>query len=237
MKRLIIAVVGALLAGFAAGEANATLIVIGEATYGGTEYSLIYDAESPFGPITWLDYTRGTDTWQNQMDWASDLGTSLTIDLLPGCKTKGNWATDWRLPRTVDGPSAWGYDGTTTEGFNIITSEMGHLYYTELENKGIYDVNGNQQSGYGLVNTGPFTNLVPLLYWSGTEYSVNTLSAWGSIWVDGNQFASSKANTLYGLAVHPGYVHIPASIPEPSTLALLGLGMLGLLGCRLRRRK
>ena len=30
---------------------------------------------------------------------------------------------DWRLPKTVDGLFIWGYDGTTTGGYNITTSE------------------------------------------------------------------------------------------------------------------
>lgn len=52
---------------------------------------LIYD--SNFN-ITWYDYTQTSDTWQNQMNWAS----ALTVDF------GGSTYDDWRLPSTVDGP-------------------------------------------------------------------------------------------------------------------------------------
>jgi len=79
--------------------------------------------------ITWLDYSNAPDTWQNQVSWAANLAVTVN----------GVTYDNWRLPATVDGPYVWGYDGTTTAGYNITTSEMGHLYYTELVNKGYYD--------------------------------------------------------------------------------------------------
>ena len=92
---------------------------------------LIYDSDLN---ITWYDYSKSWDTWQNQVNWAS--GLSVTFG--------SNTYTDWRLPSTVDGTYAGcGCNGTTTAGYNITSSEMGHLFYTELGNTGYYDTSGN----------------------------------------------------------------------------------------------
>ena len=56
--------------------------------------------------------TNGRMHWSHAVAWADQL-------------TYGGYK-DWRLPTTVDGPfSDYGYDGTTTAGYNITTSEMG----------------------------------------------------------------------------------------------------------------
>jgi len=85
------------------------------------------------------------------------LGAALTINLDPGINV--SWGGNWRLPETVDGAYSWGYDGTTTAGYNITSSEMGHLYYASLGNLGLYDTSEKFQPGWGLVKTGPFSNL------------------------------------------------------------------------------
>ena len=176
-KRYVVGLATGLLVFGLAGGARATLTTVGTATYSGTAYNLIYDNDLQ---ITWLDYTKGYDNWQNQKDWANTLGSSLTtVSLLPGYTIAPDWTTGWRLPSTVDGSYSWGYDGTTTAGYNITNSEMGHLYYTELGNKGYYDTSGNgPQAGWGLTNQVPFTNLIASWYWSGTEYADDPNSAW-----------------------------------------------------------
>ncbi len=128
---------------------------------------LIYDTD---WDITWYDYTNAGNNWSNQVAWAD----GLSIDF------GGTTFDDWRLPITVDGPYVSGYDGTTTGGYNITNSEMGHLYYTELGNKGNIATDGTHpQPGWGLSNTGPFQNLYSSFYWSGTEYAANTNYVWG----------------------------------------------------------
>lgn len=84
---------------------------------------LIYDTDLN---IIWYDYTKSRDTWQNQVNWASNLSVTF------GSQT----FDDWRLPNTVDGPMTWSYGGSTSYGYNNTSSEMGHLYYTELGNLG-----------------------------------------------------------------------------------------------------
>jgi hypothetical protein len=106
---------------------------------------------------------------------------SLTINLEPGYTTSIDWSTGWRLPETVDGPWSFGYDGTTTGGYNITSSELGHLYYVALGNLGEYGTNGIRTECFDSIikNKDPFNNLLMGHdYWSGTEYSGTPDSAW-----------------------------------------------------------
>ena len=163
MKKQVLATMAlaaVMMAGLA-GQAHASLVVAGtvdSGPYAGAQ--VINDTDRN---ITWLDYSNSYDTWQNQVNWASDL--SVTVN--------GATYDNWRLPSTVDDAGNWSYDGSTSAGYNNTTSEMGHLFYTELGNKGYYDTNGNDQPDYGLTNTGVFKNLVSDWYWSGTEYAAN----------------------------------------------------------------
>jgi hypothetical protein len=203
MKRifgLLVALV--MLFGFLV-QAHATLITIGQAQYGGQNYNLIWDNDSPFGSIVWLDYTTNENTWQTQVNWAAGLnsGGVLTYNIDPLYIV--TWSGNWRLPETVDGPlddpSDWGYDGTTTAGYNITSSEMGHLFYTELGNLGYFDTSGNYvgDGEWGLLNTGDFQNLQPDRYWSGTEYSANPSYAWFFDFSDGVQGPGLKSSDWY----------------------------------------
>lgn len=195
---------------------------------------LIYDSDLN---ITWYDYTRPIDNWQNSMAWASALNVNFG----------GSVFSDWRLPTSVLVPNVWSYDGSTSMGYNITSSELGHLYYSELGNKGYYDINGNAQSGWGWSNTGGFQHLQQITYWSGTEYIVPSdpvpyPAAYyfgpGYGWISeyyGLQAISYEHDTGYAIAVRSGDVSAP--IPEPASLALLGLGLAGLGIARRRKQK
>lgn len=198
---------------------NAALTTIGTATYDGNEYNLIYEDDSIDGGLVWLDYTKGYDTWQSQMDWASGLGGDLTVTLAPGYTTHIDWATGWRLPLTQD----------ETEGFNQTGSEMGHLYYESLGNVAYDD------PGWGLNNVGDFKNLKSgNSAWSGTEYSARPDIAWYFVFTTGSQVRITKTNSRYALAVQPGQV---SAVPIPSAIWLLGSGLIGLVGVRRKFRK
>lgn len=233
-------VVTAILAGLAlvcmmTGPARASLTTIGTATYGGSDYNLIWDNDNNGNSVVWLDYSNIHAGWSYQNAWAAGLNSSITsYNINPGFIV--DWGSSaWRLPSTVDsdGPYVYGTDGTTTAGLNINTSEMGHLYYTELGNLGRYDTSGNEQSGYGLTNTGDFRHLSESYYWSGTEYAYNPGYAWYSHLMDGNQGHTSKTSPGRGLAVRGGQV---SAVPVPGAIWLLGSGLIGLLGIRRRRK-
>ncbi|MDI6450135.1 hypothetical protein [Anaerobaca lacustris] len=217
----------ALAALLAATTTHADLIVIGTATYddgsGEGEYNLIYDSAQS---IVWLDYTRPariggtTRTWHDHENWASGLGTSLTVNLDPLYTTTIDWTTGWRQP-IVDESKAnldgvWGYAGPDETGYhdydggwNMVNSEMGHLYYVSLDNLGYYATDGtNPQPGHGMNNTGPFINLKEDgRYWSGTKYSLDDEKAWWQRFdgnYDGLQSYEVLSRGSYAIAVHEG---------------------------------
>ncbi len=185
--------------------AYADLQLLGQGTSVHGTYNLIYDTDLD---ITWYDYSN-LGAWQNQVNWAG--GLSIT--------TAAATYDDWRLPTTVDGIIISGFDGSTTAGYNITSSEMGHLFYTELGNTGYYDTFGNLTSCNSnlpicLTNTGVFQDLRPDDYWSGTEYSTNPDHAWHFLFQYGSQALNNKNNIHYALAVMEGMAIVPDSIAD-----------------------
>ncbi len=188
---------------------------------------LIYDSDLD---ITWYDYSNATNTWQNQVDWADGLSVNFG----------GNIYDNWRLPTTVDGLYDLGYDGTTTGGYNITTSEMGHLFYMGIGNTGPYDTSGNRtdcssSSPWCLTNTGDFQNLQPNIYWSDTEYAANANISWYFSFSHGFQRINNESYNYNALAVSPGLAVVPE--PVSSTLFIVGGATLGFRRFRKKFKK
>jgi len=228
IKKILIALMVLAIAGFS-GMADAELIKIGTVTIGAdylgsggrgggmpgmmqggaptsNEYSMIYEDDTG---LIWIDYSSGGKEWPEQVSWAKALNEpgALTYKFDTGATIA--WDGDWRLPNTVDGPRKNGFDGSTTAGFNITSSEMGHLFYVSLGNVGCYNKNGEVEPSFaGLKNKGPFKNLAEDTYWSGTIYAIYTNHPWQFNFYYGSQDFTSFTNSYAypGLAVRKGKV-------------------------------
>ncbi len=171
--------------------------------------------------ITWLQdanyaKTSGYDadgkmTWDESNTWAAQL-------------TVGGFE-DWRLFDAA--PSDEGCSdgsGDINLGYNCLENELGHLFYSDfglMQDQSVTSAAGDAE--YDL-----FTNVQSNLYWSGTEFAQNTNLAW--LFSTTNGYQTNGTNKLYdGLyawAVRDGDV---SAVPEPSTIALFGLGIIGLV--------
>jgi len=239
------ALAGALCAGIFSlgmiGAADAALLGRLPTTPGGTDYQAYYDTTLD---ITWLadaNYaqTSGYDadggmTWGQSMTWVGTLNTANHLGF-----------NDWRLPTMMDtgAPGCdFSHSGGTDCGYNVQTgsaattvySELASLWYDTLGNLAYYDTSGNgPQPGWGLTNTGPFSNLQSHSYWSGVEYAPDNGYAWGFYTNYGTQYSINKSYSLYGWAVRSGDV---SAVPVPAAVWLFGSGLIGLLGVAKRKR-
>lgn len=212
---------------------NAALTTIGTAQFNGadTAYNLIWDDENNNKSLVWLDYSHPDTHWTNQLNWAAGLNIAgaLSYNIDPSYSVI--WSLNpWRLPSAVDGRLKFGYDGNTTAGYNITNSELGHLFYSELDNFGYYSMGGIYQPSYGLQNTENFINLVNLGYWFNNEVGYTPSLAWAFYMNDGGQGGEIKQNGFYGIAVREAIVSSSVSpIPIHGSVWLLGSGLIGLV--------
>lgn len=198
-----------------------------------------YGAGSSYDDDWYSTTTDGRMHWDNARNWAANLSFNDAVNSI----TYANW----RLPTVspVNGTSfvnTSSVDGSTDVGYNISSpnSELGYMFYVNLGNPSAITPTGSY-GGCGinpvcLQSVGPFTNLQPGIYWSGTAKDNNfyTYKAYAFEFNNGDQFPFSTAYDYYAWAVSPGDVGV-AAVPEPETYAMLLAG-LALVGAAVRRR-
>jgi len=183
--------------------------------------------------VTWMAdadalssvYYDGTASWLQVNAWVDNLEIS--------------GITGWRLPTALDtgaagkdysnGGTDTGYNVQTTDG-STIYSEMASLYFDTLGNLSFHDADGNVQSGYGMLNTGPFSGFGAShgSYWVASATDPTSVSsAWVFSTTDGSQIDPYDAGRFAAIAVYDGDV---GAVPLPAAVWLFGSGLLGLIG-------
>lgn len=226
-QRLKVAISAGLLSLGLVGSVDAALLSrLGGLAYYDDVTHLTWLADANYAQTSGYD-ADGRMNWQAAKDWAAQL-------------TVGGVSV-WRLADTID----VGNDGVTyvndlfytgvDAGYNMTThSELSNLYYNVLGNLASYDTSGNvPQPGWGLRNTGPFSNVQFDHYWSATEYAPITNRAWYFDMNTGYQLNRNKDNSLHGWAVRSGDV---SAVPVPAAVWLFGSGLLGLIGVARRKK-
>lgn len=169
--------------------------------------------------------------------------------------------TGWRLPFMVDTLIAgcdYSFNGTDC-GYNVQTmsgatvyGELAHLFHVTLGNQAFYTTTGSSpQPGWGLTNTGPFSNVQPYDHWSDTFYSPSLESqgldpalfppvslSWVFNFSLGRQNnGQSHGYEYHAWAVHAGDVGAVSPVPVPPTIGLFASCLAGLIArVRTRRR-
>ncbi|MEI7466273.1 MAG: hypothetical protein WCJ87_13080, partial [Burkholderiales bacterium] len=161
----------------------------------------------------------GAMTWTQANAWANNLNY-------------GGYSSGWRLARNtpVNGTqSGWNYtwsaSGSTDVGYNITSnSELGYMYYVNLELKGFFNPDKSERSDYGIFGNGTFggqnnvglvRNLQSYVYWSGTAYPPSPdRDAWGFHTSIGFQDSDPQRSGYFAWAVRDGDVTV-AAVPVP----------------------
>lgn len=161
--------------------------------------------------VTWLAdanhaATSGYDA-DGKMDWSGAMAWAAQLSYCG--------YGDWRLPAAlpVNGVSYnnnLSYDGTTDVGYNItsLANELAYMFAVNLGNHSYYDTAGNgPQQGYGLANTGVFSNLHEYYYWSGSAVPNLQDYSWGFSFIVGGQRMYYQPSEHYAWAVRDGDVN------------------------------
>lgn len=187
---------------------------------------LIYD---PDRNTTWLKEANvnGRITWDDAVDWADNLVFAN--------------ASNWRLPTTpVLDTDCSNQQAAFSFGVNCTAGEMEHLFSAHGSELGLFNnlLTGADQ-GYWTATEFPLSAASAFLFYFGVT-PLGTALCGASCSGEGALTTQIKLATPspFAMAVHDGQIGAgPNPIPEPSTVLLLGTGLLGLVGYGHRRRK
>jgi len=195
--------------------------------------------------ITWLqdaNLANTTMNWNDSVAWAAAL--------------EFGGYDDWRLTNVYDvgadgcnlsnGGTDCGYNSLTSytdpNSGEVFFSELAYMYYENLGNVAYTDPNGvRPQPGWDSLNTSfvdaqsgdtvSFIDLGRDVYWSGNGFAPDISRAWYVSTYSGGQHFRRKVYNFHVWAVRDG--DVTATVPEPSTIGIFGLAMIGLV---LRKR-
>jgi hypothetical protein len=197
---------GLMLLLLACTSANAALLSrAGGLAYYDTATNLTWVADANLARTSGYD-ADGLMNWNQSVGWIASLNAQNA-----GLGYLGT--NDWRLPTVTDtGTSGCNFAFTGTDcGYNVdlATSEMARMFYSTLGNTGYFNTSGgltgcSDTSPYCLTNDGPFSNLQPDYYWSGTEYAPDASFAWGFFFLFGYQINFGNSSGFYAWAVRSG---------------------------------
>jgi len=170
------------------------------------------------------------------LTWLADANYALTSGYDADGLMSWNEANTWAAGLTVNGISGWQLppinpvdgvkydfvettDGTSDLGYNISApgtpyagssaSPMAYMFHNVLGNLSYVDIFGTPQPGYGVTETGPYSNVKNYFYWSSQENIATPVNALGYGFAKGWQRSITKPGLSYAWAVHPGDVGTP----------------------------
>lgn len=198
----------------------------------------------------------GRMNWNKTNEWIAAMNTDggtgylgfsnwrqPTLSPINGVSFNFDFSNNATTDRGYALPTTDGTDGGWRDGAGNPVSELGHMFSVNLGNSGICLPNGSGSSttcdpnpawiDFPNANYGPFSG-VQLSYYTGLEGVPNSQGVWHFDYRGGDQIPVVKINKLWVWPVHPGDA---ISVPEPSTLALLGIGLAGLLFVKRRKEQ
>ncbi len=155
--------------------------------------------------------------WEDSEAWAA----GLVVDGLSG------WRLPWVSVLAGAGPTTTVVDCLFATEVACRDNELGYMFYYDLGGAFGQDKTGMQIALGGQVITGiqPESFLIQTGYWSGTAFEPNL--SWLFFFTSGTMNVFFTPSTqLFAWAVRPG--DVVAAVPEPATLALLGMALAGL---------